>query len=340
MTPTHPPVTWPGGARFAFSIFDDTDLMTIRNGRPVYDHLTSLGMRITKSVWPVAPRGRPLVNGSTCAEPEYLAWVLALQAAGHEIGYHNASNYPSTRQKTLAALDRFEELFGHPPKVGADHAGNLEALYCGPKRVSAPWRQLYGTAGRIMRPDRPTFTGDEPASPYFWGDICRDRITYWRSFCFRRSNLLDVSPRLPYHDPRRPYVNYWFTSTDASDVPRLLRHFTSDALDRLERSGGVTILYTHLGHGAAPDGTLRPDVKAAFTRLSRRSVWVAPAGEVLDHLRGSAASTLLTDSDRRRLEARWVADRAVDSPLFRSRRRSGASPSGPARHPPRTNHPR
>ena len=98
---------WPGGRRFAFTIFDDTDGMTLENGPPVYDLLDRLDMRITKSVWPTAaPAWRP-TSGSTCADGDYLTWVLALQAQGHEIGYHNATDGSSTREQTRAALDRF-----------------------------------------------------------------------------------------------------------------------------------------------------------------------------------------------------------------------------------------
>jgi len=313
-------VVWPGGKRFAFSIFDDTDLMTVENGRPVYDLFDAHGLKITKSVWPVAPYGNPFVGGTTCADPEYLEWVLELQVSGHEIGYHNATDQSSTRDRTIAALDRFEEMFGHAPRVGADHAGNREALYWGSKRLSGAWSPAYDRVQRLMRPNRPEFSGEDPDSEYFWGDVCRERITYWRNFCFASVDLLSVTPQLPYHDPRRPYVNYWFTTTDGSTVARFLRHFTPSSLDRLEASGGLSILYTHLGFGTASEGRVLDEVVAAVERLAGRSVWVAPVSEVLDHLRAQAASTVLTDRQRAVLETRWVLDRARDSTLLRRRR--------------------
>jgi hypothetical protein len=314
-----PRIEWPDGRRAAFSVFDDTDLITMQNGPPVYRALSDLGLFVTKSVWPVGPTGPTLVGGATCAEPDYLEWVLALQAEGHEIGFHNAVDHPSRRDETIHALDRFEELFGHAPVIGADHAGNVEALYWGPRRLSGVRSGAYDRAQKLMRPNRPSFSGHDPASPYFWGDVCRERITYWRNFCFNRTNLLEVSPKMPYHDGRRPYVNYWFTSTDGSNRARFLRHVTDEALDHLERSGGVCIMYTHFGDGFAPDGRLDPEVAAAFQRLARRDLWVAPASQVLDHLRAQLPDTQLTSAERRRIENRWVMDRVRDSSLLRRR---------------------
>lgn len=314
-----PRIEWPEGRRAAFTVFDDTDLITVQNGPPVYRLLSDLGLFITKSVWPLGPTRRQQVGGATCADPAYLEWVLTLQSEGHEIGFHNATDHPSRRAETIEALDSFEAMFGHAPKVGADHSGNVEALYWGPRRLSGVRSTAYDRAQKVMRPNRPTFSGDDPTSEYFWGDICKQRITYWRNFCFNRTNLLEVSPKMPYHDERRPFVNYWFTSTDGSNKPRFLRHVTDESLDHLERSGGVCIMYTHFGDGFAPDGRLDPDVASAFERLARRDLWVAPASQVLDHLRAQLPDVRLTDTERRRMENHWVADRVRDSSFLRRR---------------------
>ena len=45
---------FPEGRKFAFTILDDTDDATVENVRPVYDLLTELGFRTTKTVWPLA----------------------------------------------------------------------------------------------------------------------------------------------------------------------------------------------------------------------------------------------------------------------------------------------
>jgi hypothetical protein len=40
---------FPGGKCFAFTIFDDTDVATVENIRPIYLLLEDLGMRTTKT---------------------------------------------------------------------------------------------------------------------------------------------------------------------------------------------------------------------------------------------------------------------------------------------------
>jgi hypothetical protein len=315
-----PRIEWPGGHRFAFTIFDDTDRTTLENGPPVYELFGQLGMRVTKSVWPSGPTEPQRVGGTTCADPAYLEWVLTLQAGGHEIGYHNATDHPSTRARTIEALDQFAEMFGAPPRVGADHSGNQEALYWGPQRLSGLNAAAYGASQRILRPNRPEFSGEDPTSEYFWGDLCRDRITYWRNFTFSDVDLLGVFPKVPYHDPRRPYVNYWFTSTDAPKRATFVERLRDDALDRLEDVGGVCIMYTHLGVGFASDGQVDPSFARAMERLAARSVWVAPVSEVLDHMRSYQADTLLTDRERAKLERAWILDRVRHSPFLRTRR--------------------
>lgn len=303
-----PRPAWPGGAPFAFTIIDDTDKTTLENGPLVYDVLTRLGILITKTVWPVAPKGRPRTGGSTCEDPDYLAWVLGLQAAGHEIGYHNASDHPSTREETRAALDRFRELFGHDPRIGADHSANTEALYCGPDRVTGILAAAYRAAGVLLWDHPVRSEGHDPASPYFWGDLCRDRIEYWRNFTFATSDVLTACPRLPYHDPARPLVNQWYAATHAPHLERFLAAVSTERLDALERSGGACILYTHFGTNFVWEGELDHRFAPAVEALAERGAWFAPASEVLDHLRRERGDHVLSDHERSRLERRWLRD--------------------------------
>lgn len=282
-------------------------MTTLVNGPPVYDVLTDLGLLITKSVWPVAPAGPPRTGGSTCAEPDYVRWVLELQAAGHEIGYHNASDHPSTRDQTIAAIDRFAELFGHDPRIGADHSANTETMYGGPLRLSGPRSWLYEKGASITHPKRRSASGHDPSSPYFWGDVLRDRIDYWRSFTFTDINLLRASPQVPYHDPDRPFVNWWFTSNHAPNRESFLDLVSPENLDRLEAEGGLCIVYTHFGLDFAPDGDLDRRFGPAMEALAARDGWFAPVSEVLDHLRQQEGhEPELTPRDRARMENRWV----------------------------------
>ena len=299
--------TWPGGAPFAFTIVDDTDKTTLENGPLVYDLLTSLGMRVTKTVWPFDPAGPPRTGGSSCEDPAYLAWILDLQAAGHEIGYHNAADHPSERERTIAALDRFRELFGHDPRIGADHSANTEALYWGAARLTGPRALAYRAAGPLLGEPRASSEGHDPASPYFWGDVCRDRIDYWRNFTFATSDVTELCPG-PYHDPKRPLVRWWYAATDAPHRDPFLEAIAPDRLDALERHGGACILYTHVGTNFVWEGELDPRLEPALRAVAERGPWMAPASEVLDHLRAHHGEHVLTDRERARLERRWIRD--------------------------------
>jgi hypothetical protein len=303
------PPSWPDGARFAFTVFDDTDFATLETAPPVYDLLTDLGMRVTKSVWPVAARGPVHTTGSTCAEPDYLAWVLKLQEAGHEIGYHNATDHSSTRAETIAALDRFRDLFGHDPRTGADHSGNLEAVCWGPDRLTGLRSRAYAQALALARPGQPVGEGAVPSSPYFWADVLRDRVDYWRNFSFHEIDTLAACPAMPYHDPRRPYVNRWFAGSHAPHREPFLDLVTPAALDRLEASGGACIIYTHFGVEFAEHGRLDPRFVRVMEDLAARRGWFVPVATLLDHLRTRPGHPdLLTDRARARLENRWVLD--------------------------------
>jgi len=88
---------WPQGKRFAFTIVDDTDQSTVENVGPVYDFLSELGLRMTKTIWPIAPLGPPRTVGQPLEDPDYRRWVLELKDQGFEIALHGASDETSTR---------------------------------------------------------------------------------------------------------------------------------------------------------------------------------------------------------------------------------------------------
>lgn len=75
-------IEWPDGKDFAFTIFDDTDNATVERVGPVYDFRYGPGLGATKSVWPLKGEGAPAFSGSTCEDPDYLAWTLASRPRG------------------------------------------------------------------------------------------------------------------------------------------------------------------------------------------------------------------------------------------------------------------
>ena len=305
---TSNPIVWPEGKRFAFTVFDDPDSQTLEAGRAVYSFLAEQGFRTTKGVWPVRGPRTPSDHGGTCAEPDYLAWCADLQRQGFEIGLHNATLHTSYREEIRAALDRFASEFGGPPRTMAHHYFCDDNLYWGEGRVSGVNRLVYNLLTRFQ--NRNKFFGHVDGHPYFWGDLCKERVTYVRNFVFGEINTLKVCPYMPYHDPDRPYVNQWYASSEGANAASFVNTINEQAQDRLEEEGGACIMYTHFGHGYWEDGRLLPRFTELMTRLSRKNGWFVPAGTLLDYLRAQRGELVLTPAQRGELERRWIWHKA------------------------------
>jgi len=300
-------INWPGGKDFAFTIFDDTDLATIENIRPVYEFCANLDFRFTKSVWPLKGKRTPKVGGATCEDPEYYNWTRALAESGFEIGLHCATYHTSTRAETKLGIERFRELYGHDPHCMANHTGCDEAIYWGSARLSGLNRLAYNVLTRYRRAGK--FLGHVEGQDLFWGDICRRRIKYVRNFVYSDINTLKCCPMMPYHDPERPYVNYWFASSEGPEVNAFTRCISEAAQDRLEREGGACIMYTHLACGFYDGGRIDPRFDALMRRLAGKNGWFVPVTTLLDHLREIHGHHALLPRERRLLERRWLKDK-------------------------------
>lgn len=318
-------LAYPNGKRFAFTVIDDTDVATVANVAPVYRLLEALGMRVTKTVWPLACPERERSNfasSQTLEDVEYRAFVVDLQRRGFEIASHGATMESSDRARTRRALERFRDAFGAYPRVHANHAYNRENLYWGTARLDDPvLRLLYGPLNGMPRDH---YLGHVAGSPYWWGDLCAEHITYVRNLTYSEPNLARINPSMPYHDPSRPLVRLWFSACDAEDVEEFGELFRPDRLDRLERDGGFCILATHFGKGYAASGAVHPVARRRFEDLARRPGWFPTVGELLDWLRqgeGGRGSETLPAGEWRRMQWRWARDLLVRR--WRQRRRRG-----------------
>lgn len=300
---------FPGGKRFAFTILDDTDLATVENVAPVYAVLARCGMRTTKSVWTLAPREAPRIDGATLAEPAYRDFVLRLRDQGFEIASHGATSHSAPRAMTEEALGRFRDLVGCDPKVHCNHSMNRDNIYWGAARFGTRrWRLLYRLA-TVLKDRR--YEGHVPDSPYFWGDLCRRHVRYVRNFAFWEINLLNVCPRFPYRVASMPYVNAWFPSTQAADADAFCEAIAAERQQRLEAEGGVCILYTHLGAGFVRNGQPDPRFCRLIEQMASRDGWFAPVGEVLDYLGARGGGAEIPPADLAALERRWILGKST-----------------------------
>jgi len=301
-------VAWPDGKDFAFTVFDDTDNATVENVGPVYALLRDLGLRTTKSVWPVSGDGTPSIGGLTCDDPVYRAWTLGLQAEGFEIGYHGASNVTASRPLVAQALERFRDLYGHYPTAMANHSGCEESIYWGPDRVSGIHRAAYNIITRNSR--RGGFRGHIDGDPLFWGDLCREKVRYVRNFTYTDIDTLSACPTMPYHDPARPYVNRWFASSEGQTVRAFTAQIAEERQDQLEQRGGACIMYTHFASGFVRDGVVDARFARLMERLARKNGWYVPVSALLDFLAARRDDPDITAGQRRRLERRWLLSKA------------------------------
>lgn len=301
------PTAFPGGARFAFTIIDDTDEATVENVQPIYRLLESLGMLTTKTVWPVRCEegSKNFGAAETLDDPRYRDFVVDLNRRGFEIAFHCATMESSQRERTVRALTRFVEMFG-PPRVHANHALNRESLYWGVDRLDdLILRAVYGAALGLPGD---FYQGHVPGSAFWWGDLCAAQIEYVRNLTFEEINLRRVNPSMPYSDERRPYARWWFSASDAENADAFVELLSVGNQERLEVEGGVCIVATHFGKGFCVNGGVRDDVRQLLVRLAKRRGWFVPVGPMLDELRARRTEGRLPPREWRRMQWQWARD--------------------------------
>jgi hypothetical protein len=300
---------YPGGAAFAFTIFDDTDVATVANVEPLYRLLESLGMRTTKTVWPLRcdDIDSDFAGSESLDDAHYRDFVVDLQSRGFEIAFHGARMESSARDQTIRALERFREVFGTAPRAHANHSFNRENIYWGVDRVDHPLiRALYGA---MLRLPRDYYQGHRGGSPFWWGDLSA-QIDYVRNLTFNDINVLRMNPSMPYRDARRPFAGAWFSAADADNADDFVRLLAESNQSRLEAERGACIVATHFGKGFCVSGRVRDDVERALTRLARRRGWFVPVSPLLDYLRARrrGGDGSLPSAEWRRMQWRWARD--------------------------------
>jgi hypothetical protein len=304
MKATNHRIKWPAGRDFAFTIFDDTDLATVGNVERVYSLLQHLGFCTTKSVWPCRGSREPNFWGQTCEDPAYLQWVRTLQRAGFEIGFHNATYHTSSREETIQGLERFRSLFGHYPQCMSNHSGCEESIYWGDCRLDGIYMKLYNLL--LLNRYRHAFRGHVEGDPLFWGDYCKKTIKYVRNFVFRDINTVKACPYMPYHDLDRPWVNYWFASSEGPDVQSFSTCLSEQNQDRLEQEGGACIMYSHLASGFQDGSSVQPRFVELMNRLSRKNGWFVPVSTLLDFLLHRRVQPNILPEERALIQRRWL----------------------------------
>ena len=303
-----PPLVFPDGKKFAFTIVDDTDMATLERLRPLYEILERYGLRTTKTVWVRESNNEshPANRGVSLRDPAYREFILGLNQRGFEIALHGVRGGDSLRQETLDGIEEFSSIIGKRPSMQINHSINRDNLYWGPHLyASALFRTAVGLAVKQQ------FDGHDPGSPYFWGDVAKQHVKFVRRFTFADINLYAINPSMPYHLDDKPFVNHWFPTADGNRMIEFDELLKTENLDRLEREGGVCIVFTHLGSGSfnrnggpIPDPRFEERIKA----IAARPGWFVPASTILEFLKQQPAWTgKIGWRESAKLDAKFIA---------------------------------
>ncbi len=303
--------SFPGGARFAFSVFDDADNATVANSAPVYELLRRHGILTTKSIWVYPPRGR--FDGESLLDPGYRDWILELQAQGYEIGLHNVGDGEFSRAEILDGLDIFRDALGTYPRAHANHVSNPDCVYWWDRRFDWPFSLLYRLTYRLMHGRIRRRAGDDPTSPHFWGDAFKEHIDYVRNLTFNGIDTLASDPRMPYRvRSKEAFSNLWFSSSDGQTVVEMTDLLSKANVDDLEARGGACIVYTHFASGFVDaTGNVDPEFERAIAYLASKPGWFVPVSTLLDHLAADGSTADPGYRYRLRRNVRWAIDRVA-----------------------------
>jgi hypothetical protein len=259
-------------------------------------------------VWPFRPINESTTDGGTLLDRDYRDWVLDMQKRGVEIALHGIADGSSDRPRISAGLDYFRSVIGSGPTIHTNHVRQAEGIYWGPRRLDAPLLNFY-RAYRSVR-GALQYDGASSGSPYFWGDLCRSQIKYVRNFVFNDVNTLKADPLMPYHDVKRPYVNFWFSASNGAGPEAFCRLISEENQDRLASEGGACVVYTHFALGFNP---VPAEFRRLIERLARTRGWFVPATELLEHVGAQRGWCRADRAPLLQMQWRWALERGLQT---------------------------
>jgi hypothetical protein len=311
MTKRH---AFPNGAKFAFTIFDDTDNATIENIKPVYDLLINCNIKITKSIWVYPPRGN--FKGDCLLDHDYREFIEQLLNKGFEIGSHNVGDGVFYRDEILNGYTIFKNTTGYFPSIHTNHVSNPDNLYWWDKRFEWPVSFIYRL---IAKNGNKKNAGESINSQHFWGDFSKKHIKYIRNLTFNGVNTLSSDPRMPYQIERNSkFSNFWFSSSDGHSLEEFNHLTRPENIDKLESENGVCIIYTHLASNFVDaHGNVDPTFKKNIEYISKKNGWFVPVSQILDHL--ALVNSTTQDPGylyKLKINIRWLIDRCIKKIRF------------------------
>lgn len=285
-------INLPGNKRFIFTIIDDTDDSFVPQIQEVYDILYNNGLRTTKTLWVYPVRDPERSKGHCLKDEAYKNFVLDLKDKGFELGLHNVGSGDYSRQEILEGLNEYEKILGELPKIHVNHSYNPDNIYCGPKRFSFPFNLIV----KYLYSDYSNFYGEIKGARNYWADVHKKIIKYSRNYEIDDINTVKHNPYMPYRDKKYDeFCNLWYSSTFAPNQWMFNHLVTEQSIDKLEKEGGICILYTHLGY-YHKNGKVDEGFKKMIQYIGKKdSGLFIPVSEVLDLLQEQRKTTKIPE---------------------------------------------
>ena len=116
---------------------------------------------------------------------------------------------------------------------------------------------------------------------------------------------------MPYKDSTKPYVNYWFASSEGNNVKMFNKCISSKNQEQLEKEGGACIMYTHFADGFCKKGKLSEEFKKQMELLSKKNGWFVPVSTLLEFLKKENNDQFINYRQSTALEWNWLFDKLV-----------------------------
>lgn len=292
-------MNWPENKQFAFTIIDDTDHATFNNIKPVYDFLYEKNILTTKTVWVYPSRDR--FSGGCLTEKDYSCFILDLKQKGFEIASHGVGSGVFNRKEILEGFEIYKKILGKYPDIHINHSKNPDNIYWGNQSFHFLLK-LYSK----LRNSKENYYGTDEKSEYFWGDFVKENIQYIRHWTCDQVNTLSFDPKMPFRDKNKKYANFFFSSSDGSDIEKFNKLVEKKNIDKLKKEKGLCVVYVHFASGFVREGVLDKEFQEKMIFLSEQNGWFVPASKILNYLKLQKKNEYASDFYLMKQEAKII----------------------------------
>ena len=134
------------------------------------------------------------------------------------------------------------------------------------------------------------YAGENEDSPYFWGDILKEKTKYVRMWGGGNIDTLAFNPSMPYKNSSKPFVNFYFSFSNGVDKDHFNALLCDKNIEELLSQRGTSIVYTHFAANFTSldkngNYSVNPETARQLSKIAnKREGWFVPASTILDRL--------------------------------------------------------